>query len=51
MNEEARIEYINNQDIPFLFNLLGSNSWLEDDEETRDNMREQLVGEYLEEKE
>ena len=50
MNEEARIEYINNNNIPCLTDLLGYKYW-KFDIEIIECMAEQLVGEYLEEKE
>jgi len=51
MNKEARIEYINNNNIPCLTDLLGYDPWWEYNKETSICMEEQLVGEYLEEKE
>jgi len=51
MNEEARIEYKYNHNIPNVIDLLGCISWLNTDDRTTDCMKEQLVGEYLEEKE
>ena len=48
MNEEARIEYKYNHNIPNVIDLLGCISWLNTDDRTTDCMKEQLVGEYLE---
>ena len=50
MNEEARSEYMNNHDIPNLIDLFDNEYW-KYDSETTGYMAEQLVGEYLEEKE